>query len=470
MNTRVWGVLSMVALAGCGMGGGPDEQATTPDGGARFTGASGEVKLVTLDPGHFHAALVQKSSYPQVDPKVHVFAPEGPDVEGHLGRIEGFNSRAEAPTAWVEEVYTGEDFLEKMLSDPPGNVVVISGNNARKADYIKRSVAAGLNVLADKPMAIQSGDYEVLEEAFRIAAEKGVLLDDIMTERHEITSILQKRLSQIPALFGELVAGTPDAPAISKKSVHHFSKIVSGRPLVRPAWFFDVRQQGEGIVDVTTHLVDLIHWQAFPEQALDFETDVEVLVGRRWPTRLTPAQFAHVTTLESYPAYLSQDVGSDDVLEVYANGEIVYRVKGIHASATVEWRYEAPEGTGDTHHSVMQGSRAHLSVRQGEAEGYRATLYAEPAPGTDPAAVESALREAVSSLGSEYAGLDLAAASSGWAIVIPDALHVGHEAHFTQVTEQYFRYLIDGQVPPAEVKNLLTKYAITTKAWEMSRP
>ena len=25
-----------------------------------FTGAPGEVKLVTLDPGHFHAALVQK--------------------------------------------------------------------------------------------------------------------------------------------------------------------------------------------------------------------------------------------------------------------------------------------------------------------------------------------------------------------------------------------------------------------------
>lgn len=31
-----------------------------------FTGAPGEVRLITLDPGHFHAALVQKVSYPQV--------------------------------------------------------------------------------------------------------------------------------------------------------------------------------------------------------------------------------------------------------------------------------------------------------------------------------------------------------------------------------------------------------------------
>ena len=32
------------------------------------------IKLITLDPGHFHAALIQKSMYPQVDPSVHVYA------------------------------------------------------------------------------------------------------------------------------------------------------------------------------------------------------------------------------------------------------------------------------------------------------------------------------------------------------------------------------------------------------------
>ena len=37
-----------------------------------FTGAPGEVKLITLDPGHFHAALVQKTMYGQVSPIVHV--------------------------------------------------------------------------------------------------------------------------------------------------------------------------------------------------------------------------------------------------------------------------------------------------------------------------------------------------------------------------------------------------------------
>ena len=52
----------------------------------------------------------------------------------------------------------------------------------------------------------------MLEEAFATAEENGVLLYDIMTERHEITTMLQKELSQIPEVFGELQTGTPEDP------------------------------------------------------------------------------------------------------------------------------------------------------------------------------------------------------------------------------------------------------------------
>jgi hypothetical protein len=45
------------------------------------------IKLITLDPGHFHAALVQKNSYSTVSPIVHVYAPQTPDVTLHLERI-----------------------------------------------------------------------------------------------------------------------------------------------------------------------------------------------------------------------------------------------------------------------------------------------------------------------------------------------------------------------------------------------
>ena len=39
---------------------------------------------------------------------------------------------------------------------------------------------------------------------------------------------------------------------------------------IRPAWFFDNDEQGEGLNDVGTHLVDLVQWTLFPEQAIDY--------------------------------------------------------------------------------------------------------------------------------------------------------------------------------------------------------
>jgi len=89
-------------MAACSSPGGLGGGGSSPIPSGAFTGAAGEVKLVTLDPGHFHAALVQKSMYEQVDPRVHVFAPAGPDVAEHLARIEAYNTREEDPTAWVE--------------------------------------------------------------------------------------------------------------------------------------------------------------------------------------------------------------------------------------------------------------------------------------------------------------------------------------------------------------------------------
>ena len=276
-----------------------------------FTGAPGEVKLITLDPGHFHAALVQKVSYPQVSKDVFVYAPTGFDVNEHLKRIEGFNTRAENPTAWNEVVYTGPDYLEKMLSEKKGNVMVQAGNNGKKTEYIKKTLEAGIHVLSDKPMAINSQNFQLLEECFDIAKQKNILLYDIMTERNEITTMLQRELSTIPAIYGEQLKGSPEEPAIVKESVHHLFKLVDNKPLTRPVWYFDVTQQGEGIVDVTTHLVDLVQWEAFPEQIIDYKKDIELVDANRWTTSISPEEFKQVTGTDAYPDFLKKDVVND---------------------------------------------------------------------------------------------------------------------------------------------------------------
>jgi len=427
----------------------------------KFTGAKGEVKIMTLDPGHFHAALVQKNMYEQVDPTVYVYAPEGPDVKGHLALIEQFNTRSENPTAWKEEVYTGPDFMDKMLQEKPGNVMVTAGNNAKKTEYILKCVENGINVLADKPMVINPEEFPQLEKAFQVAEENGVLLYDIMTERHEITTMLQRELSMLPEVFGQLQVGTPENPAITKESVHHFFKYVNGKPLTRPAWFFDTKQQGEGIVDVTTHLVDMIQWEAFPEVVLS-KDDVQITSAKRWTTDLTPEMFQKVTSLESYPEYLQKDL-DDDVLKVYSNGEINYTLKGINAKVSVIWNFQAPEGTGDTHYSIMRGTNCDLVIRQGEEEGYKPRLYIEVVA-DDVKAISGNLYNAVEGLSAKYPGIELEKLSdTKWTLNIPEKYKVGHEAHFGQVTEKYLSYLVDGKLPAWEVPNMITKYYTTTE-------
>jgi len=425
------------------------------------------VRLITVDPGHFHAALVQKSMYDKVDSVVHVYAPVGTDVELHLKRIEGFNARAENPTHWQQEVYYGDDFFEEMVNQKAGNVVVLSGNNKKKAEYISKSIEAGFHVLADKPMIIQTEDFEILKGAFETANKNNLLLYDIMTERFEITTLLQKEFSMLPEVFGMLQDGTPDNPSVTKESVHYFYKYVSGSILTRPAWFMDVAQQGEGIVDVTTHLVDLVQWACFPEQVLDYTQDIELINAKRTSTEITLSEFKTITKLDSFPEYLKEYVVNDTVLNIYSNGEIIYKLKNVHAKVSVIWNYKAPDGAGDTHYSIMRGTKANLIIRQGEEQHYKPVLYIEP-PSKD-AAFENALMENVKTIQVKYPGIELKKMKDGWEVIVPDLYKEGHEAHFGRVMEKFLEYLNNHNIPDWEVPNMLAKYYTTTKALELAK-
>ena len=431
----------------------------------KFTGAAAEVKIMTQDPGHFHAALVQKTMYEQIDPTVCIYAPDGPDVTDHIARIEGFNNRSENPTHWNPKVYRGPDFLEKMITEKPGNVMVTAGNNRNKTEYIKAAVDAGINVLADKPMCINKQGYELLQQAFDSAKAHNVLIYDIMTERSEITTIRQKELSQMPDVFGDFLVGSADEPAVTKESVHHFFKYVAGNPIKRPVWYFDTAQQGEGIVDVATHLVDLIQWECFPEQILN-PSDVKMIEAKRWPTKVTLAQFEKVTQAKEFPDFLSNNVENGE-LSVYSNGEFVYNLKGHFAKVSVIWNYQAPEGTGDTHFSIMRGTKANIIIRQGAEQNYKPELYVEASSGAGADFVD-VLGEAVNKLAGTYPGISLKRKGEIWHILIPSSYRVGHEAHFAQVTERFLKYLVVGKLPEWETPNMITKYFTTTSAFELA--
>ena len=453
-------VLATLAVAALGL---------VPAGAQENGRSMADVRLMTLDPGHFHAALVQKEMYPGVAPRVDVYAPLGPDLVEHLNRIAAYNRRPDRPTAWDLEVHTSADYFERMLRDHPGNVVVLSGRNRGKIDRVLASIRAGLHVLADKPWILKSEDLPKVDAALADADAKGVVAYDIMTERFETTTALQRALVNDRATFGDVVPGTEAEPGVYMESVHNLMKVVSGAPNMRPPWFFDTAEQGEGFNDIGTHLVDLVQWTLFPERAIDYRTDVRVLSAQRWPTSISEENFRRVTGAPRFPEALASSI-KDGALEYFCNTLVSYSLRGVHTKLNVIWDWEAPPGAGDTHFAYYRGTRARVEVRQTRADRYRPELYIIPADGARQADVLAAAQAKIAALQREYPGVGVEDRGTELHVTIPDAFRVGHEAHFAQVTTRFLQYLRDRRTLPAwERPNMLAKYYVTTRGTELSR-
>jgi len=454
--------LLALAAGGCGREK-PAEQATIGAGGGDMH------RFVVINPGHFHAALVfKRSSYEGISPEVGIYAPVDEDFTDHMARVVPFNNREKDPAKWRYRIYLGEDFRDAVFRERFGDIVILSGKNNEKIDYIKACVDSGFHVLSDKPWLIDAGKFPLLETILDEAEAKGLVAYDIMTERYEITSILQRLIASREPVFGTVTRGTPDDPAVVKSSVHHLSKVVAGRQLKRPWWFFDTSVQGEGLVDITTHLVDLVFWILFPDDPIDYRTEIEVVSSSHWPTVLTAEQYGKITLKPSFPPQFELD--EQGRYPYYCNGNMTFRLRGVHCKVEVVWNYEAPKGAGDTHYSIIKGSKAHILILQGKEQNYRPELYVQPAPGADAGEVGTALKSYIASLAAgDYPGLSVVEEKDRWRIDIPDKYRVGHEAHFGQVTDRFLEFLSGEPMPAWEKANMLAKYYVTTRALEMCR-
>src|SRR5690606_15185139 len=150
------------------------------------------------------------------------------------------------------------------------------------------------------------------------------------------------------------------------------------------------------------------------------KSDVEIISARRWSTELTVDQFEKVTSLPEFPESLIKDV-EDGRLYVFSNGEIVYKLKGKVAKVSVIWNYEAPEGTGDSHYSIMRGNLCNVMIKQGKDEEFKPTVYIESNAKNGSADFEAALKKAVEQdIAALYPGLKLEKLNGKlWSVEIP---------------------------------------------------
>jgi len=413
--------------------------------------------LVLIDPGHFHAALVQKEMYEGLSRQVHVYAPLAPELLDYLGRIARFNAQAERPTSWQLQVQAAPDFLERLAQEPPGGVAVIAGRNGVKIERIESAIEAGLHVLADKPAIIRREDLPRLEAALARAAERGLVLHDLMSGRQDEIGRVLRSLCNDPEIFGEPLTGNAAEPGVRLSNSHQLLKTVAGVPNRRPPWYFDITEQGEALADTGTHLVDRVHEILLPGEALDYRREIRLHEASRWPTRLSLAQFREVTGETAWPEFLAPWLRGD-TLDYFCNGRLHYEIRGIHVALECRWDWQTEAGD-DTHRACYRGSRARLELRQGKAEGYRAQLYVLP-----EAEIAAALERRVAALQADLPGTALDRRDGEWRIVVPDRLRRGHEAHFAAFTRQFLAYVENPANVPAHFRpNLLAKYYVTTE-------
>src|SRR2546423_1845803 len=307
--------------------------------------------LLFLDPGHFHAALTLRVRQARAADEVFVYAHEGAELRDFLALVERFNRRASNPTRWRPVVTTADDSLGRLVEERRGDVVVLAGRNGGKARTIRRLHESGFHVLADKPWLVEPADLEHV----RASLEGWPLAAEIMTGRHDVAAGLVKRLVGAPALFG---AFRDDGPAIEQESVHHLEKLVDGAPLRRPWWFFDVRAQGSGPVDIPTHVVDQAQW------LVDGDAAAPVLLSARARSTRGPAgAFPRITGEAGFPRELEPFVDGD-TLSYRCNAQLVYHVGRLTVSAPTRWKLAPVPGGGDASHRRARGTRADVPLEQ----------------------------------------------------------------------------------------------------------
>jgi predicted dehydrogenase len=417
-----------------------------------------------LAPGHFHAALTLRERHPLVRDDIVVYADEDAEIGEFLELVAAFNARAERPTRWRPDVRVGAKPLDRLCADRPGDVVILAGRNDVKMGWIRRLHDAGFSVLADKPWMTESTALADLRQAL----SGPPLAMELLTGRHETTTLVERMLVGAPDVFGTF-AMNGDEAAITFESVHHLEKHVNGAPLRRPPWFFDVRVQGDGLADIPTHLVD--HAQQLVGATAGRHGNggaeartgsaLQVVAARRWATRVPRELFSRVTGVPDFPVSLGSFVDGDR-LEYPGNAELVFRCGTILVSASTRWDLTAQPGGGDLHRAHLRGTRADVHVEQSADTGWRRRLVVKPRPGTRD--VDEALRACVASWQSRLPGLDAARVEGGWELVIPPALRSTHEAHFPLVLGEFLGYIERGEWPKTRMADTLAKYELLAEA------
>lgn len=429
-----------------------------------------QLRLIEVDPGHSHLSGLHARMLPNVSDVVRIYSPFDAELMVHLAAIARSNDRATNPTHWSVQLFAGPDYLTELAREQPGGIVALSGRNAMNIRYIEAALKGGQHVFADKPWIIDSEAFPRLEAALELARKKHLVTFDWMTLRSDAAYRLVRDLVRQETVFGVPAPGSLDQPSVRLENLHALLKYSSGVPQRRPAAFLDVRQQGEGMADVGTHLADLVQWTLFPGQEISYRKDIHVLRGTHSALTLTLDQLNRLTGESAWPVYLKDSV-IDGKLTDYTNGSCLYTLKGVHVSMKVAWHFEAAPGEQDSYFASYLGTRALIELRSGPKEKFVPEIYLTRSATEPPATWEASVKSLVERLQKDYPDLSFEKEGPSMHLILPKANR--DNGGIQELFKEFAGYIRDWRTfPEFENSNLLAKYYVTTTAVALanSRP
>jgi predicted dehydrogenase len=407
--------------------------------------------ISVYDPGHFHATLLFFHSNARVDQTIHVYAPPGPDVESFVHLISSFNARDDGPTNWKLASHIGDYALERLIADRVSEVVILAGRNGPRLALMHRLHNEGFHVLADKPWLTDSADLPHLK-----AITGGPpLAIDIMTGRHSAIADLRNAIIGTRSGFGALVGDTKQL-ALEFTSRHHLLKLVDDKPLKRPAWFYDISVQGDGMVDIHSHYVDQAQWIIADSHLFDAGRDVEILDAERWTLEVPRPLFQKNTGELAFPDYLATSVNGD-VLNLACNGRIDYRLLGITVHHHCDWGLWELEGGSDLHAFTARGENAELTIHTGLDTGFKSEIRLRIRD-------ETGLMSALKQWSGATPGLEARNSDDGYLLVMPPLASGRHEAQFPKVLDEFLDLLDSDTWPSDLLARIRTRYTLLALA------
>lgn len=131
-----------------------------------------------------------------------------------------------------------------LLDSCEADVAAIANENDRKAEAVLMALSSGLDVIVDKPIAIQMPEQDAIEEFLAVHPERRLL--NLLTLRGQ------------PAW--RRVHDAVAAGEIGEVAFCHVRMAVQLRPETRPSWFLDCRRSGGLFLDLLIHGLDVVEW------------------------------------------------------------------------------------------------------------------------------------------------------------------------------------------------------------------